>query len=285
MVSRVHADAFDPLRGTTGKPQGDAVAEEVPPRAGEHGPGSGGAWGEKSNSGSSGSGGPDGKGANSPTRRRGLGPLIKETAIVVVLSLLIATVVRIFLVQAFLIPSGSMEDTLLVGDRVLVSKIGLRFSEIHRGDVVVFSDPDHWLGSQTPDGATGIRGAIKDFFEFVGVLPEASEEHLIKRVIGVGGDTVICCDDAGQLMVNGVAVVETPYLYPGDRPSIDTFEVTVPDGQLFVMGDHRSNSGDSRIHGTFDEDLVVGRAFAVAWPISRWDSLSSHGVFEDVPEP
>ncbi|WP_158564061.1 signal peptidase I [Jiangella anatolica] len=217
--------------------------------------------------------------------RNGLAAFFKETAIVVALSLLIATIVRIFLVQAFLIPSGSMEDTLLVGDRVLVSKISLQFGDIHRGDVVVFEDPDRWLGDQAPSGGSGVGGAIKDVFEFVGVLPDDAEEHLIKRVIGVGGDTVACCDDAGRITVNGEPIDESAYLYPGDSPSLNEFERTVPDGELFVMGDHRSNSGDSRIHGTFSEDLVVGRAFAVAWPLSRWGGISSDGAFDDVPEP
>lgn len=217
--------------------------------------------------------------------RTGLSAFFKETAIVVALSLLIATVVRIFLVQAFLIPSGSMEDTLLVGDRVLVSKISLQFGDIHRGDVVVFEDPDRWLGDQAPDGGTGVGGAIKDVFEFVGVLPDDSEEHLIKRVIGIGGDTVRCCDDQGRIQVNGHSIEESAYLYPGDSPSLNEFERTVPPGELFVMGDHRSNSGDSRIHGTFSEDLVVGRAFAVAWPLARWGGVSSHGAFDGVPEP
>lgn len=217
--------------------------------------------------------------------RNGLAAFFKETAIVVALSLIIATVVRIFLVQAFLIPSGSMEDTLLVGDRVLVSKISLQFGDIHRGDVVVFEDPDRWLGDQAPSGGDGVGDAIKDVFEFVGVLPDDSEEHLIKRVIGIGGDTVACCDDAGHITVNGTAIDETSYLYPGDSPSLNEFERTVPAGELFVMGDHRSNSGDSRIHGTFSDDLVVGRAFAVAWPLSRWSGIGSNGAFDDVPAP
>jgi signal peptidase I len=219
-------------------------------------------------------------------RRGGFSAIVREVAIVVALSLAIATVVRIFLVQAFLIPSESMEDTLLVNDRVLVSKISLRFDDIHRGDVVVFSDPDGWLGAQADAGNEGVGGAIKGFFEFVGVLPDDSQGHLIKRVIGVGGDTVECCDDAGRLTVNGTAIDESEYLYPGDEPSLTEFSVTVPDGDLFVMGDHRSNSGDSRMHGTFSEDEVVGRTFAIAWPVSRWTSdLSQSDEFADVAAP
>lgn len=220
-----------------------------------------------------------------PERRGGLSGFLRETVIVVVLSLVIATIVRIFLFQAFLIPSESMEDTLLVGDRVLVSKVSLRFDDIHRGDVVVFADPDNWLGANATTGDEGVGGAIKGFFEFVGVLPDDSEGHLIKRVIGLGGDIVACCDDAGRLTVNSVAIDETGYLYPGDEPSLTEFEVTVPEGELFVMGDHRSNSGDSRINGTFSEDLVVGRAFALVWPVGRWASLGRPEVFDDVPAP
>lgn len=218
-----------------------------------------------------------------PKRRRGLA-VLKETVIVVALSLVIATVVRIFLVQAFLIPSESMQDTLLVGDRVMVSKITLRFGDVQRGDVVVFADPNGWLGPQ-PARPEGVGGAIKSFFQFVGVLPDDSEGHLIKRVIGVGSDTVECCDDEGRLMVNGTPIEESEYLYPGDEPSVNEFSEKVPAGELFVMGDHRSNSGDSRIHGTFSDDLVVGKAFAVVWPVSRWSGLSAGDAFDDVPPP
>jgi len=117
------------------------------------------------------------------------------------------------------------------------------------------------------------------------VLPEDSEGHLIKRVIGLGGDTVVCCDDDGRITVNGIAVDESTYLRPGDEPSATEFEVEVPADELFVMGDHRSNSGDSRVNGTVPEDRVTGRAFAVVWPVSRWESLSRPEAFEAVPDP
>ncbi len=218
-------------------------------------------------------------------RRSGFTAVLRETAIVVALSLVIATLVRIFLVQAFLIPSQSMEDTLLVGDRVLVSKLTTRFGEIKRGDVVVFADPDGWLSPSVDDGSTSLGDRLRDALQFVGVLPEDSEGHLIKRVIGLGGDTVVCCDDDGRITVNGVAVDESSYLRPGDEPSATEFEVEVPADELFVMGDHRSNSGDSRVNGTVPEDRVTGRAFAVVWPVSRWESLSRPEAFEAVPDP
>ncbi len=258
---RVPPEAFDPSPGTARTSEGEAVTEENPPRNGS---------------------------SNADTdsgKRRGWVAFVKETAIVVVLSLIIATMVRIFLVQPFLIPSGSMEETLLVGDRVLVSKISMHFGEIDRGDVVVFEDPGSWLGPESSTSERGVGETIKDVFEFVGVLPNDSEEHLIKRVVGVGGDTVACCDDAGRVTVNDHPIDESGYLFTGDSPSLNDFEQTVPEGQIFVMGDHRSNSGDSRMHGTFSDDLVVGKAFAIAWPVSRWGSVSGGDAFDDVPAP
>lgn len=209
---------------------------------------------------------------------------VRETAIVVILSLVIATLVRIFLVQAFLIPSKSMLDTLWVGDRVLVNKLAPRFGEIQRGDVVVFEDPGGWLGPGVSDqGDSGPLQAVRDVFEFVGVLPSDAEGHLIKRVIGVGGDTVACCDDSGRVTVNGVPIDEQTYLYPGDEPSSREFEEKVPQGSLFVMGDHRSNSGDSRVNGFVPEDRVTGRAFVIVWPIDRWQLLERPDNFPAVP--
>ncbi len=218
-----------------------------------------------------------------PSRRGGVIAVIRETVIVLALSLLIATLVRIFLVQAFLIPSTSMENTLLVGDRVLVSKLTTRFGEVSRGDVVVFADPNGWLTAPPSEG-TGPGAWLRSGLQFVGVLPDDSEGHLIKRVIAVGGDSVMCCDDDERLVVNGVPVDESSYLYPGDAPSAQEFEMEVPEGELFVMGDHRSNSGDSRVHGTVPEDRVVGRAFVVAWPFSRWMGISDGDSFEHVPD-
>jgi signal peptidase I len=226
----------------------------------------------------------DGEARVDKPRRGGFAAVVREIAIVVGLSLLIATLVRIFLVQAFLIPSQSMEDTLLVGDRVLVSKLTVRFGEIRRGDVVVFADPNGWLSPAADDAGDSFGGRVRDALQFVGVLPDDSEGHLIKRVIGVGGDTVSCCDDEGRLQVNGVSIDESEYLRPGDEPSATDFETVVPAGELFVMGDHRSNSGDSRVNGTVPEDRVTGRSFAVVWPVSNWASLSRPDTFDAVPD-
>jgi signal peptidase I len=216
--------------------------------------------------------------------RRGSSALavLRETALIVGLSLAIATVVRIFLVQAFLIPSQSMEDTLLVQDRVLVSKLVTRLGRVERGDVVVFEDPGGWLGPSQASGATGWQTTVRDGLEFVGILPSDTEGHLIKRVVAVGGDTVACCDDAGRITVNGDPVDEGAYLYPGDEASADDFTKKVPADSLWVMGDHRSNSGDSRVHGVVPVDKVVGRAFVVVWPLSRFEVLRRPAAFDDV---
>jgi signal peptidase I len=205
----------------------------------------------------------------------------REIAIVVLLALLLATLVRLFLFQAFLIPSGSMENTLLIGDRVLVSKLTTRFGEVERGDVVVFSDPGNWLGP-VPPGPGGVRGAVSSALQFVGVLPSDSEGHLIKRVIGLGGDRVQCCDADGLLTVNGVAVDETDHLKPGVAPSLQEFDVIVPQDSLWLMGDNRPNSGDSRVHGAVPHDDVVGRAFVIVWPYDRWGGIGRPDTYDAV---
>jgi signal peptidase I len=223
-------------------------------------------------------------GADDDQSRRGAS-LLRETVIVIALALVIATLVRIFLVQAFLIPSRSMENTLQVSDRVLVNKLSTRFGDIERGDVIVFSDPNGWLGPQANTGIDDAGSALRQALEFVGILPESAEGHLIKRVIGVGGDHVTCCDDQGRVAVNGVPLDETGYLHPGDAPSLQEFDVTVPPGQLWVMGDHRSDSGDSRVNGYVPLSRVSGRAFVIVWPVSHWSGLTRPATFADIPAP
>jgi signal peptidase I len=246
--------------GDTGSDMGDYVVEETAPRQG-------------------------GEPRREPARRASVMGILREMTIVIGLSLIIATLVRIFLVQAFLIPSTSMQDTLQIGDRVLVSKLTTRFGEIQRGDVVVFSDPNGWLNS-IPEDNGGIGGAIRSALTFVGVLPEDGEGHLIKRVVGLPGDTVMCCEDGddGRLVVNDVPIDEAAYLRPGSEPSSTTFDVTLGEDEYFVLGDNRANSGDSRVNGTVPADAIVGRAFAVAWPVSRWDGISDGDAFDVVPD-
>jgi len=198
----------------------------------------------------------------------------RELPGIVITALLISVLIKTFLVQAFYIPSGSMENTLLVNDRVLVNKLADKPDEIHRGDVVVFRDPGGWLNGPEVVDRGGVLGAVRDALVFVGLAPAAGEEDLIKRVIGVGGDTV-SADKNGVLKVNGVPLEEEDYLFPQDSSSLSKFKIVVPEGELWVMGDHRSVSEDSRAHrnqpgkGFVPVDDVIGRAFTIVWPLDR----------------
>jgi signal peptidase I len=235
--------------------------------------------------------GPDEEGSPASRRGGGLGAWLRETVIIVVSALVLSLVIKTYLVQAFYIPSSSMEQTLLVGDRVLVSKLAPGPLDVSRGDVVVFKDPGGWLPETTAPPQPEWRQRLTDVLTYVGLLPQDSGEHLIKRVVGLPGDTVACCDDGGRVTVNGVAIEET-YLAEGARPSELDFSTTVPEGSLWVMGDNRQNSQDSRYKqgspggGSVPVDNVVGVAFVTVWPVDRWQLLRNPGtVFEEVPLP
>ena len=210
---------------------------------------------------------------------RNKGSLLKELPFLVVVALVASLFIKSFLVQFFFIPSGSMENTLQVGDRVAVNKIPFISKSIDRGDVVVFRDPDNWLPEVVEYGTNKYLSIAKSALVTVGVLPDPAKQYLIKRVIGVGGDTVTCCDKKGFLTVNGTSVVE-PYIYTGDKPSDTEFSVTVPKGFVWVMGDHRGASADSRFHtddihkGMVPLSSVVGRATVVVWPFNHLKFLS-----------
>jgi len=219
--------------------------------------------------------------------RKAKGSSFRELPILVVSALILSIVVKTFLVQFFYIPSGSMENTLQVNDRVGVNKLGALFSEIKRGEVVVFRDPASWL-SAPYDDSTGITKALKDALVFVGVLPDPAKQYLIKRVIGVGGDRVVCCSPGGKIEVNGIEVDE-PYIYAGNKPSDSTFDVTVPEGFIWVMGDHRGASADSRFHtddpnkGMVPLDKVTGRALFVMWPLKNMGVLDAGKDLSQIP--
>ncbi|MGW2341043.1 signal peptidase I [Streptomyces sp. NPDC001661] len=210
----------------------------------------------------------------------------KELPLLIGIALILALVIKTFLVQAFSIPSASMENTLKIGDRVLVDKLTPWFgSEPERGEVIVFHDPASWLeGEPTPE-----PNAVQTVLSWIGLMPSANEKDLIKRVVGVGGDTVEC-NGTGPLKINGKALNE-PYVYPGNTPCSDdnaggTFKVKVPEGKVWVMGDHRQDSMDSRYHqndkngGFVPVDNVVGRAIVVAWPPTHWSTLPVPDTFD-----
>lgn len=218
---------------------------------------------------------------------------LKELAAVVIGAIVVSSLLRAFVGQMFVIPSVSMENTLQVNDRVAVEKL----STVQRGQVVVFEDPGGWLnGIPTQE-----RGAVGQALEFVGILPDSGTEHLIKRLVGMPGDRVVCCDADSRITVNGRALDETTYLYRDPdgqpvKPSRIRFDVTVPADRIFVLGDNRSQSRDSRCHlnevqasGVRGEnafvslDLVVGRAIAVAWPLNDLGTLSTPETYAGLP--
>lgn len=207
----------------------------------------------------------------------------QESLLLLVLALVTSIVVKTFFAQMFFVPSASMRPELMEDDRILVEKISTWDGEVERGEVVVFQDPGGWLGA-TPE-PTGAQAMLS----LVGLYPDGG--HLVKRVIAVGGDTVACCDRRGRLTVNGQPLDEKAYLHRDVAPSQREFEVLVPDDAVWVMGDNRSNSQDSRFHmndpgrGAVPVENVVGKVWAIVWPTDRLEELDIPGTFEDVPAP
>jgi signal peptidase I len=226
-------------------------------------------------------------------------PFWQEFAVLVVLALTIALLVKTFVVQAFYIPSASMENTLLIGDKILVNKLTYHFRPIQPGDIIVFDGagswdpPAHRPTSSDPVVAlydVSLRPLLASIGGLFGTKP--GQTDYIKRVIGVPGDHVACCNAQHEVTINGVALHERSYLYPGDSPDSAPagysphFSLTVPPGRLWVLGDHRDDSLDSRGHvvdpgdGTIPENQVIGRAFVIVWPTSRWRILSIPSTFQ-----
>ncbi|MEV0596698.1 signal peptidase I [Nonomuraea cavernae] len=212
------------------------------------------------------------------------GSFWKELPVLVVVALVLALIIKTFVIQAFYIPSESMENTLLKNDRVLVNKLVYHTRDIERGDVVVFSGVDSWDGEfQLEEPSNPVAAFFRWVGTAFGVVP--GEKDYIKRVIGVGGDSVKCCDSKGRITVNGVPIDEGGYLYPGNEPSDRFFDVKVPEGRLWVMGDHRLVSLDSRAHqgdpggGSIPESQVIGRAFVIVWPFNRAGTLPIPDTF------
>lgn len=210
-------------------------------------------------------------------------PWWQETFLLIGLALGASIVVKAFFVQMFFVPSASMNPQLVEDDRILVEKMSHWDDQVDRGDVVVFKDPGGWLGT-TPEPS-----GFQQFLALLGLYPEGG--HLVKRVVAVGGDRVVCCDRRGRITVNGVPLRERDYLARRTAPSTKQFAVRVPEDAIWVMGDNRSNSEDSRFHqdqpgrGSVPEKDVVGRVWAIVWPLDRMEILDSPETYETLPPP
>jgi signal peptidase I len=237
--------------------------------------------------------GPDQADAKGSGRKRNRS-FWRELPVLIVVALAIALLIKTFVVQAFFIPSSSMEDTLLIGDKVLVNKVVYHLRPIKPGDIIVFDGAGSWNPVQPAESASSdpivrlYRATLVPLFHSIGGLfgTAPGQTDYIKRVIGTPGDHVACCTAQGLLTVNGVALHEKGYLYPNAEPSEIRFSETVPPGRLWVMGDNRLISDDSRLHrddpgsGTIPENKVIGRAFMIVWPPSRWTILQVPSTFQ-----
>lgn len=236
---------------------------------------------------------------------RGRWSFLTEMVVLFAVALTIALLIKTFVVQPFFIPSGSMENTLMIGDKVLVNKLVYHLRPIARGDIVVFNGSGSW-DPPVESGTVNHNVVVRVYDDTIGALLHSiaglfgtnpGQTDYIKRVIGVPGDHVICCTDKGQITVNGVPLSEKSYIFPGDKPSQDPFNVIVPPGRIWVLGDHRDESADSRLHdcaysdpertcysfdrdGTVPENKVIGRAFMIVWPIRRFRTLPIPSTFD-----
>lgn len=229
------------------------------------------------------------------SRSRRLWLLVRDVLVIVAIALVVSFLVKTFLVRSFYIPSGSMERTLLKDDRILVDQLTPRFGGYDRGDVVVFRDPGGWLPPTVEPVRSPFVEGVDWVMSVVGLSAPDSKDHLIKRIIGMPGDHVVCCNAVGQITVNDVPVDESSYVLLADgqsAPQEVPFDVTVPANSLWVLGDNRDHSRDSRYNqeqpsqGFVPLDNVVGRAFLITWPLDRFGPIDfHHDVFSGVPAP
>lgn len=215
---------------------------------------------------------------------RALWAAVRELLIVVGIALILSSLVRALLFQAFYVPSSSMEDTLLLEDRIIATKITKPFTDVQRGQIVVFKDPNNWLPEYETD-----RNTFLHFLSVVGLLPSDAGDDLVKRVIGIQGDTVKCCSPSGKIIINGQELIDIEFIKPGVDTNQVEFEITVPKNRIFVMGDNRPDSRDSRFHletayGTVPVKNVVGPVQLRIWPISRFSTLNIPKAFEAIPD-
>ncbi|MDQ4502267.1 signal peptidase I [Sinomonas sp. ASV322] len=227
-------------------------------------------------------------GSTGKPKRNGFLALLREIALILVISIVLSFVIKTFFFKAFYIPSESMVPTLEENDRIFVNLMVPRNFALQRGDVIVFKDTKGWL----PPSTYGEQNWFQESFEFIGLLPDTSQQHLIKRLIGLPGDHVVCCDAQQHITVNGAALSE-PYVNPAEIPRPVPFDVTVPAGKVWVMGDNRNHSSDSRYHnsqepgdGFIDRGDIEGQAVVIAWPLNRLTALGNYpSTFSSVPNP
>lgn len=224
------------------------------------------------------------------SRRESKGQSWWDVPVTIAIAVGVVLTITTFIAKPFSIPSGSMEDTLQIGDRIVVNRVVYHTRAIERGDVIVFDGSDSFVPMADAPQRNPLSAAVAWVGQSLGLMAPDSTDF-VKRVVGVGGDHVVCCSPEGQLVVNGVPLEESSYLYPGDVPSTQSFDVIVPPGMLWVMGDHRSNSADSRAHmgdpggGFVPESKVVGRAMSVLWPPSRLAVIEIPESFAAIPAP
>ena len=217
-------------------------------------------------------------------KSNGVVRFLRDVAIILVAAIIISFLIKTFLIRSFYIPSESMEATLIKNDRIIVNELVPDLTPIERGDVVVFKDPGGWLTPVVQPEQNPVVGFFDWLLSFVGLTAPDSNDHLIKRVIGLPGDVVACCNEFGQMTVNGVPLEEPYVKLPPNVSSVskDDFEITVPENSLWVMGDNRYNSKDSRYNretpsnGFVPFGNVVGRAILISWPIDRWTWLDNY---------
>ncbi len=219
-----------------------------------------------------------------PKKGRGWKIFLRDLLLIFLAALLISFLIKTFLIRSFYIPSSSMEQTLLIDDRIIVNQLTPDLMPLEHGDVVVFRDPGGWLTPTIQEPVPWLIGAIDAVLAFVGLSAPDSNDHLIKRIIGMSGDEVVCCNDFGQLTVNGIPLDEPYITLPPDvtKATRDDFSVLVPEGSLWVMGDNRYNSADSSFHrndptgGFVPLENVVGKALLISWPVDRWTWLNNY---------
>lgn len=218
-------------------------------------------------------------------KAEGFAGWMKEIAIVFIVALVFSLLIKTFIVKAFFVPSGSMEHTLEIGDRVIANIATSQFTSLKRGDIVIFEDTQGWI----PVTSNQTINPLQSSLEFLGLMPDTSSRHMVKRVIGLPGDTVECCDEQGRLIINGEPVDE-PYVKEGMSAIGSSFKVAVPDGGIWVMGDNRNQSADSRMHmdlpsnGVVQMNTVVGTVTTRVWPLDRMGFIENQdSVFRLIP--